>query len=366
MPSTRRGRPRGDDWNHDYDGSVAPATTHGRRSSDPIVDSLRSPSLHGRLARRMTSAPARAALRLVWAHRPSRPGQGRHRSTPWPRCSAPSDRLRRPIGTSVDGDADGPTRRLLVLQGRRRPDRQRSRRRSPASAAITRSATSSCSASFTNGGPLATFERVRVGSAWRQHHQRHPATDRVRAFLHRRPGHRSSPAVPPTRDRSRRPVAVRCRAPIPTCPGRPTPSSRAASTCPTSFVATAPCFTGFLAETRASQSVDATCKDFPGGSFNTCASITIVKDASPERRPGLRVHDDRHRASCSPASASMTTPTSTLSNTKVFSDVDPGDYTVTEGASPVGADRTRLQRRERLGRPRRRARRRSTSSRTRT
>jgi uncharacterized repeat protein (TIGR01451 family) len=42
----------------------------------------------------------------------------------------------------------------------------------------------------------------------------------------------------------------------------------------------APCFGSFLAETRASQSVDAVLKDFSGGSFNTCVPPTITTDAS--------------------------------------------------------------------------------------
>jgi uncharacterized repeat protein (TIGR01451 family) len=42
----------------------------------------------------------------------------------------------------------------------------------------------------------------------------------------------------------------------------------------------APCFGSFLAETRASQSVDAVLKDFAGGSFNTCVPPTIATDAS--------------------------------------------------------------------------------------
>ncbi|HEV8546054.1 MAG TPA: hypothetical protein VGQ64_07150 [Candidatus Limnocylindrales bacterium] len=42
------------------------------------------------------------------------------------------------------------------------------------------------------------------------------------------------------------------------------------------FGGDAPCFSGFLAETRASQSVDATLKDFALGSFNTCEPPTIA------------------------------------------------------------------------------------------
>jgi uncharacterized repeat protein (TIGR01451 family) len=46
------------------------------------------------------------------------------------------------------------------------------------------------------------------------------------------------------------------------------------------FGGNAPCFGSFLAETRASQQVDAVLKDFAGGSFNTCVPPTITTDAS--------------------------------------------------------------------------------------
>jgi uncharacterized repeat protein (TIGR01451 family) len=46
------------------------------------------------------------------------------------------------------------------------------------------------------------------------------------------------------------------------------------------FDGNAPCFGSFLAETRASQSVDAVLKDFAGGSFNTCVPPTIATAAS--------------------------------------------------------------------------------------
>jgi uncharacterized repeat protein (TIGR01451 family) len=46
------------------------------------------------------------------------------------------------------------------------------------------------------------------------------------------------------------------------------------------FDGNAPCFGSFLAETRASQQVDAVLKDFAGGSFNTCVPPTITTDAS--------------------------------------------------------------------------------------
>jgi uncharacterized repeat protein (TIGR01451 family) len=89
-----------------------------------------------------------------------------------------------------------------------------------------------------------------------------------------------------------------------------------------------PCFTGFLVETRASQSVDATLQDFASGAFDTCASITIVKDAVPNDAQDF---------------AFTTTGTglsnfsldddadATLPNTTVFNGLNPGSYSVTEG-----------------------------------
>jgi uncharacterized repeat protein (TIGR01451 family) len=46
------------------------------------------------------------------------------------------------------------------------------------------------------------------------------------------------------------------------------------------FGGNAPCFGSFIAETRASQSVDAVLKDFAGGSFNTCVPPTIATTSS--------------------------------------------------------------------------------------
>ena len=54
----------------------------------------------------------------------------------------------------------------------------------------------------------------------------------------------------------------------------------------------APCFGSFLAETRASQSVDAVLKDFTGGAFNTCVPPTIETTSSTATADfGQNVHD---------------------------------------------------------------------------
>ena len=58
------------------------------------------------------------------------------------------------------------------------------------------------------------------------------------------------------------------------------------------FGGTAPCFGSFLAETRASQSVDAVLKDFSGGAFNTCTPPTIETTSSAATADfGATVHD---------------------------------------------------------------------------
>jgi len=54
----------------------------------------------------------------------------------------------------------------------------------------------------------------------------------------------------------------------------------------------APCFGSFLAETRASQAVDAVLKDFTGGAFNTCVPPTIETTSSTATADfGATVHD---------------------------------------------------------------------------
>jgi uncharacterized repeat protein (TIGR01451 family) len=58
------------------------------------------------------------------------------------------------------------------------------------------------------------------------------------------------------------------------------------------FGGNAPCFGSFIAETRASQSVDAVLKDFAGGSFNTCQPPTIETTSSTAAADfGQNVHD---------------------------------------------------------------------------
>ncbi|MEK6721326.1 MAG: hypothetical protein AABZ33_11750, partial [Chloroflexota bacterium] len=92
------------------------------------------------------------------------------------------------------------------------------------------------------------------------------------------------------------------------------------------------CFSSFLAETRSSQETEATLSDFALGSFDTCGSVTIVKDAVPNDAQdftfgggfGTFSLDDDANA--------------TLSNTKVVNKVNPGTYLVTETNIPAGWD----------------------------
>ena len=90
------------------------------------------------------------------------------------------------------------------------------------------------------------------------------------------------------------------------------------------------CFTTFMAETRSSQSVDATLSDFAFGSFNNCATITIVKDAIPNDAQDFGFTST---GGLVPASFSLDDDAdATLSTTQVIENVKPGQYTVTESA----------------------------------
>lgn len=91
-----------------------------------------------------------------------------------------------------------------------------------------------------------------------------------------------------------------------------------------------PCFSSFLSETRSSTSPNAQLKDFTLGSFDTCGSLTIVKDAQPND-----VQDFPYSSTggLSPSAFDLDDDdNATLSNTRVFNGINPGTYTVTEGA----------------------------------
>ena len=86
-----------------------------------------------------------------------------------------------------------------------------------------------------------------------------------------------------------------------------------------------PCFSSFMAETRASTSDTAQLKNFVLGNFDTCGDLTIIKNTVPngpqdfnynsELGNDFQLDDDSN---------------GTLSDTKVYSDVNPGTYTISE------------------------------------
>ena len=88
-----------------------------------------------------------------------------------------------------------------------------------------------------------------------------------------------------------------------------------------------PCFSSFMAETRASTAPGAELKNFVLGNFDTCGDVTIIKNAVPNSAQDFNFNsefgadfqlDDDGNA--------------TLSNTKVYEDVNPGTYTISEDA----------------------------------
>ena len=93
------------------------------------------------------------------------------------------------------------------------------------------------------------------------------------------------------------------------------------------FDGDAPCFSGFLAETRSSQEVEAQLKDFALGSLSTCASLTIIKDAVPNDA------QDFHFTTTGAGLSAFDLDDDadgTLPNTKIFTDLAPGTYSVAE------------------------------------
>ena len=98
-----------------------------------------------------------------------------------------------------------------------------------------------------------------------------------------------------------------------------------------------PCFSSFLANTRTSPSPTADLKDFVTGSINTCGSITIHKDAQP---------NDEQNFSYSTTGTGLSafeldddgdnTAGDDATNTKSFTNLTPGSFSVTEGSLPTG------------------------------
>ncbi|TAK02023.1 MAG: hypothetical protein EPO36_03545 [Chloroflexota bacterium] len=96
------------------------------------------------------------------------------------------------------------------------------------------------------------------------------------------------------------------------------------------------CVSTFIAETRASQSVDATLSDFALGGFDTCGSVTIVKDAIPDDAQDFTFGGDLGAFSLDDDA------NATLSNSITFNQVDPGSYDVSELNIPVNWELTGL------------------------
>jgi uncharacterized repeat protein (TIGR01451 family) len=92
-----------------------------------------------------------------------------------------------------------------------------------------------------------------------------------------------------------------------------------------------PCFSSFLANTRTSPSETADLKDFVTGTIDTCGTITIYKSATPKSAQTFSFSttgDDLSgfELADSPAGEDAT-------DTKVFTGLEPGDYSVSEDLS---------------------------------
>ncbi len=91
-----------------------------------------------------------------------------------------------------------------------------------------------------------------------------------------------------------------------------------------------PCFSTWLMETRASDSITASLKDFALGEFNTCGKITIIKDTVPDAAQDFSYSTT---GGLTPVNFDLDDDgNATLPNTKVYTNVSPATYTVTEGA----------------------------------
>src|SRR5215210_431745 len=93
-----------------------------------------------------------------------------------------------------------------------------------------------------------------------------------------------------------------------------------------------PCFSSFLAETRSSSSLDARLKDFAFGSINTCGSITVHKETSP-----ANVDQNFSYTTSGTGLSSFTLNAGAAGTaTKVFGQLHPGSFSITEDALPAG------------------------------
>jgi uncharacterized repeat protein (TIGR01451 family) len=91
-----------------------------------------------------------------------------------------------------------------------------------------------------------------------------------------------------------------------------------------------PCFSSFLAHSRTSgESDDSELKDFVFGDFNTCGTITVVKNATPKDNTPFSF-----TTTGGPPLGGDFPLTDPGSTTKVFTNVPKGSYSVTESALP--------------------------------
>jgi uncharacterized repeat protein (TIGR01451 family) len=103
---------------------------------------------------------------------------------------------------------------------------------------------------------------------------------------------------------------------------------------------TIPCFSSFLANTRTSPSETADLKDFVAGNLDTCGTITIHKDAIPKSAQTFSY--DTTGATISDFQLADPTAGEDASQTKVFTGLQPGSYSVAEVELALGWTNTGL------------------------
>jgi uncharacterized repeat protein (TIGR01451 family) len=92
-----------------------------------------------------------------------------------------------------------------------------------------------------------------------------------------------------------------------------------------------PCFSSFLANTRTSPSETADLKDFVAGTLDTCGTITVHKNATPKSAQAFSF--DANGAKLADFELSDPTAGADASDTKVFTGLQPGDYSISEDLS---------------------------------
>jgi uncharacterized repeat protein (TIGR01451 family) len=94
------------------------------------------------------------------------------------------------------------------------------------------------------------------------------------------------------------------------------------------FPQSVPCFSTFLTNTRTSQAESADLKDFGLGAIDTCASLKITKQATPS--------DATQFGYSTTGGLSPSTFTLTSGQSRSYTKLQPGQYSVTEGTVPAG------------------------------